>query len=354
MSDSFHRIRPFHLNWDEIQTQSPRIETIMTSPYHKSSSLLTPFVASAIAMLMLSPPAALAETWFEDFTDGSFSNNPHLDLEFLRMHELRADGLVIETPTTGPAATLVTGLNKSDSWSIRTQGRLLQDRGFFGPVVAPTVGAAGSLWAQISSIGLGMGSLAGGESISGSNGFLNPSEEDVVIQFDVFNGTAQLWSWAADDPPLEEFEPMLEGNYPLTIGFPGVWVRSVDPNSAVILRNLTISTEHIPIPSLPCEPSQLVGDIDGDGVVAFADFLVLSVNFGSEGNVLPANGDLDCDGTVAFSDFLLLSANFGASAGGAIRSVPEPSLWMWMIVSTFFGLSSQMRGRRSKPSSPER
>ncbi len=66
-----------------------------------------------------------------------------------------------------------------------------------------------------------------------------------------------------------------------------------------------------------------VGDLDLDGTVAFADFLVLSSNFGSAGGGY-ADGDIDLDGTVAFADFLALSQNFGVSGVGA-QAVPEPS-----------------------------
>ena len=51
----------------------------------------------------------------------------------------------------------------------------------------------------------------------------------------------------------------------------------------------------------------VVGDIDGNGVVEFADFLILSNNFGQETD----QGDLNGDGTVDFADFLLLADNFG-------------------------------------------
>ena len=65
----------------------------------------------------------------------------------------------------------------------------------------------------------------------------------------------------------------------------------------------------------------LTGDVNGNGSVDFADFLILSNNFGT---TVAANmdGDLDGDGSVAFADFLILSNNFGQSAAA---SVPEPS-----------------------------
>ena len=66
----------------------------------------------------------------------------------------------------------------------------------------------------------------------------------------------------------------------------------------------------------------MAGDIDGDGSVAFAGFLILSSNFGSM-VVAGTAGDIDGDGSVAFADFLVLSANFGTSA--ATAPVPEPT-----------------------------
>ena len=55
--------------------------------------------------------------------------------------------------------------------------------------------------------------------------------------------------------------------------------------------------------------SHRTGDFNKDGVTDFADFLILSANFGQE-VVDAALGDADEDGLVSFADFLLLSANF--------------------------------------------
>jgi len=52
------------------------------------------------------------------------------------------------------------------------------------------------------------------------------------------------------------------------------------------------------------------GDTDLDGDVDFADFLVLSTNFGNA-NSGWTDGNFDTDDEVSFADFLLLSANFG-------------------------------------------
>jgi len=82
-------------------------------------------------------------------------------------------------------------------------------------------------------------------------------------------------------------------------------------------------------PQLSCEPvTDLLGDVDADGTVAFSDFLILSANFGVDTSEFDGNsytlGDIDCSGDVAFGDFLNLSANFGTSLAEA-SSVPEPS-----------------------------
>jgi hypothetical protein len=54
----------------------------------------------------------------------------------------------------------------------------------------------------------------------------------------------------------------------------------------------------------------ILGDVNGDGVVDFSDFLDLSGNYGKEDATLN-DGDLDRNQTVDFGDFLILSANFG-------------------------------------------
>lgn len=58
--------------------------------------------------------------------------------------------------------------------------------------------------------------------------------------------------------------------------------------------------------------NRLIGDVDDDGEVGFADFLALSQNFGKAADAVWEDGDFNADDEVDFTDFLLLSQNFGS------------------------------------------
>jgi hypothetical protein len=85
------------------------------------------------------------------------------------------------------------------------------------------------------------------------------------------------------------------------------------------------------------------GDLDGNGTVEFADFLVLSANFGNEVGS-HTEGDIDCSGDVAFADFLIMSANFGSAVGADTAAVPEPSgLALFSVAGLLVGLLRRRR-----------
>ena len=72
-------------------------------------------------------------------------------------------------------------------------------------------------------------------------------------------------------------------------------------------------------------PARIPGDADGDGQVAFADFLLLSANFGKK-DATPSEGDFNGDSEVNFADFLILSKNFGKKGSVEPGPVAEVSV----------------------------
>lgn len=88
----------------------------------------------------------------------------------------------------------------------------------------------------------------------------------------------------------------------------------------------------------------IMGDVNFDGVVDFADFLVVSENYSRFQSNLTTwyDGDMTLDGRVNLEDFLSLSANYGAVREAA--AVPEPSAIMLLVMSGF--LATQPGSRR--------
>jgi hypothetical protein len=102
-----------------------------------------------------------------------------------------------------------------------------------------------------------------------------------------------------------------------------------------------LSTGKITFGVPACDPNT-GGDLDGNGTVEFADFLVLSTNFGNAATD-HTTGDIDCNGTVEFADFLVLSENFGSAVGAESAAVPEPS---GFVLIGFAGLLGGLLRRR--------
>ncbi len=147
-----------------------------------------------------------------------------------------------------------------------------------------------------------------------------PSDVDVSIGFD------------------DDFQPIDLKDLPSTIDFDFAAtgedvVLQFTPLSEIAVHTqfvavngfqLTQTAATTPVdPGPVCSPDTM-GDLDGDGMVAFADFLILSNNFGQMVDS-HEQGDIDCSGDVAFADFLILSNNFGQSVGAEAASVPEPN-----------------------------
>lgn len=91
----------------------------------------------------------------------------------------------------------------------------------------------------------------------------------------------------------------------------------------------------------------LLGDANLDKRVDFADFLLVSQNFGQDGDW--ADGNFDGLGGVDFSDFLYVSNNFGESA--AAVAVPEPvTSCMCFQFLLLVGCIARTRSRPVRPS----
>ena len=101
-----------------------------------------------------------------------------------------------------------------------------------------------------------------------------------------------------------------------------------------VLGDQNVQVEVPDVPTCEVPANGIAGDLDGDGSVAFSDFLILSANFGGT-ELSYQEGDIDCSGDVAFADFLVLSANFGQGGGEAASSVPEPTsivMLGWLVL----------------------
>ena len=285
-----------------------------------------------------------AEFWFEDFTDGNISD---LGAEWIhskspRQHSISPNGLQLDNPLTSRAA--VAGLDLTPyrkDWSMRTQVRLLQDHGFVG---VGTFGAdSGDNWNLVVSNGATLlGNYNPNEISEVVLTDLRPFSEDVTIQLDTFDGVMRMWAWRDGEQPEEDIAPLIEEPYTLYTGYPGMWTRSDDGPSSAVLSWFAMSTEHMPL-NMVVPASDLAGDIDANGEVDFADFLVLSNSFGSAVDPPGTNGDLNGDGNVDFPDFLILSGNFGQSAT-TVAAVPEPTGLVLLLFGVgILGLARQRR-----------
>ena len=143
---------------------------------------------------------------------------------------------------------------------------------------------------------------------------------DVILQFDAIGSQLSLRAWPANEPMPSE--PQLTA-YDVTFATGAVGLFALDAGSGH--HDTTFRYVHAADASIPPLPA----DIDMDGTVGFADFVVLSNNFGlTADNIIEPKADIDGDGQVGFADFVILSNSFGAVSNVAF--VPEPAnLLFW-------------------------
>ena len=158
-----------------------------------------------------------------------------------------------------------------------------------------------------------------------ADGELKPGDQWVILGADELlgEGTVEI---VFDDPAQWDISALTnDGLFGHRITFTGGSVPGdCNGDGVVDAADLscvsTIDERDIVLAAIPT----LAGDLDGNGDVAFPDFLVLSANFGQD---LPSytDGNIDLEGGIAFPDFLILSANFGQTPAGGAAAVPEPS-----------------------------
>lgn len=190
----------------------------------------------------------------------------------------------------------------------------------------------------------------------------NVAETDVLIQLDAFDDEISLWAWPADEPMPSE----------PTLTAPGVgvsegrfflWTSYNDDTPAPVaadFRFVQLATQSIHyqrpigdcnsdgvldstdlncVSNLPERDAvlnaldALPGDLDGDGVVGFEDFVVLSMNYGGTSDSY-VHGNVDLRNGVDFADFIALSANYGKTVERTV-SVPEPCGNVPFLLATF-------------------
>jgi hypothetical protein len=85
------------------------------------------------------------------------------------------------------------------------------------------------------------------------------------------------------------------------------------------------------------------GDFNGDGIVDGADYLVWQNHAGATGTT--STGDANGDGFVNAADLAVWTGQFGTDGGGAVQSVPEPSIVCFIGLPAFVLLEGNARRR---------
>ena len=252
-----------------VQTKSPTGRAF--SKYIAVSSLVA-ILSSGVL------PTAIAQTWFEDFTDGVLGDDVvdgspgGVEWAFDGEHELTiGSGLRLfntEQPIRSSSRAVATNVGLTRGWSIRATGRLLPgtSNNRLGVLITPSATSFGG-GARVDLHDDGFADAQGDDSnllvpvVTGESS-LNPLE-DVVIQFDTFDGVLEAWMWKPGSPPAVGDPPLLRDDEELlTTVFGEIWepsspgVRHFDtrPGSSAIWSTILMSTEHIPLAPVP-EPT---------------------------------------------------------------------------------------------------
>ncbi len=156
--------------------------------------------------------------------------------------------------------------------------------------------------------------LSTGDTIIFANTTLTAVENPTGPSESIF--TLELWATDGTEEGTSELsEPIIDRGGSELIGTDtSLLLEAQQFGDQMVLRFLTQrwlgDRMRIAAYSIDLPDPALDGDANRDGEINFADFLVLSSNFGKM-DAIWADGDFDGNGVVDFADFLLLSENFG-------------------------------------------
>ena len=296
-------------------------------------------VAAVLGLLGFAPSAGFAAGWYDDFNDGSITdNNPvpwitNLGGFFPGDYNATSGDLVMtpvvdignDNQMSGFVPTVFT-----DTY-VRTQGIVLPDpndpNNDGGNLVVlarvdPNTLSGYLLYFDVSA-NLNIQILAGGATFDIGTTFDAPfnAGSEVVIQLDVIGEQLNGYAWLADDPAGKPAEPQVTAtDNSFAAGLAGIAYAEDEDNTVGIFRYAAAQDT----PFVDTNPSN--GDFDGDGDVDGADFLTWQRGYGLTGQLDATTGDADDDGDVDDADLALWKTNFGGTpAIAAIGAVPEPA-----------------------------
>lgn len=298
-------------------------------------------VAAVLGLLGFTPSTALAVDWFDDFNDGSVTdNNPEswiLNLggagPFTGDYDASSGDLRLKPDDANPIrqmSAFVPTPFTADTY-IRTQGIVTpwpDDPSSNGGNLVVTARInpntlSGYLMYFDVSGNLNIQILVGGETDDIGTTFDAPfnASSEVVIQLDVIGNQLNGYAWLADDPAGKPAMPQVTAtDSTFTAGIAGIAFAEDDYGTSGIFRYVAAQDT----PFVDSNPSN--GDFDGDGDVDGADFLTWQRGLGLTGQPDATTGDADDDGDVDDADLALWKSHYGgAPAVAAVGAVPEPA-----------------------------
>jgi hypothetical protein len=297
-------------------------------------------VAAVLGLLGFAPSTALAVQWFDDFNDGSVTDNTPetwiLNLggvgPFTGDYDASSGDLLLKPDDLNPYRQMSAFVPKpmADTY-IRTQGIVMpwpEDPASDGGNLVVTARVnpetlSGYLMYFDVSGNLNIQTLINGETADIGTTFDAPfnAGSEVVIELNVVGNQLSGYAWLANDPAGKPATPQVTATDDLfAAGIAGLAFAEDDYGTSAFYRYAAAQDT----PFVDTDPSN--GDFDGDGDVDGADFLTWQRGLGLTGQPDATTGDADDDGDVDADDLTLWKSNFGGTpAVAAIGAVPEPA-----------------------------